>query len=135
MRRALLAALLAVALTLLAGSTSVAAKEKNDRATGTFTANGCLLTDSVSWRSLPPVFRIDTTLLQDGHPYVVATSIIRDPRLGQRALTSPQLVETFGMSDVIFTHGYAVEFVLSDRHGRVLARTASPTVTVFCDFA
>jgi len=134
MRRTLLAVLVALALVLL-GTTSVSAKERDGRAHGMLTTNGCLLSDSVSWRHLPPVYRIDTTLLQDGHPYIVAASIIAYPQLHQPALTSPQLIETFGMSEVIFGHRYAVAFVLKDRHGRVVAKTTSRTVKDSCDFA
>ena len=135
MRRTLLAGLLAITLVLLGMSSAAAAREKDERAAGILTANGCLLTDSVSWSHLPPVYRIDTTLLQDGHPYITGASIISYPQLGQPALTSPQVIETFEMTDVIFTHTYAVTFVLEDRHGQVLASTTSPAETVSCDFA
>lgn len=134
MRRTLLAALVAITLALLGTSPASAAREKDERAAGILTANGCLLTDAVSWSHRPPVYRIDTTLLQDGHPYVLGASIISYPQLGQPALTSPQVIETFGMTDVIFTHSYAVAFVLKDRHGHVLAATTAHALTVSCDF-
>ena len=99
---ALLAAAVAAALVCVA-ATSAAAMTKNERATGMLTVDGCLVTDTVSWEHLPPIYRIDTTLNRDGVPFISAASIISIPQLGEPAFTSPQTIETFLMAPGQFT--------------------------------
>jgi hypothetical protein len=130
--RALVVVLMAVVTTPLLASPASA--RQPDRASGSLTANGCALTDSVTWRPLPPVYEIDTTLNRDGLPFIIAASVISYPQLGEPRLTSPQVIETFGMGSEVHTFTYTVTFVLKDRHGRMVASTTSPPVTVDCAF-
>ena len=132
MRRPLLAALVAIALTLLGASPGAAGREKDDRAAGVITASGCQLTDTVSWTHLPPIYRVDTALLQDGSPFLSGASIISIPVLGQPALTSPQVIETFDLAGTSVAHEYTATFVLKNRNGDVVARTTSPALVVSC---
>jgi hypothetical protein len=88
----------------------------------------------VAWQQLPPVYEIDTTLNQDGHPFVIGASVISYPQLGEPRLGSPQVIETFLMGAEVHAFSYSVTFVLKDRHKRVVATTTSPAVNVDCAF-
>ena len=132
MRRPLLAVLVAIAVALFGASAVAAGREKDDRAVGAIIATGCNLTDSVGWAHLPPIYRIDTALLQDGNAFMSGASIISIAVLGQPALTSPQVIETFDLSAVSTAHSYTATFVLKNRNGDVVARTTSPALAVSC---
>ena len=131
-------ALLATVVVLLAGAipplfaASPALANPPDRASGSLTVAGCAVTDAVSWGHLPPIYEIDTTLNQNGFPFIVAGSVISYPQLGQPRLSSPQVIETFGMESVVLTSDYSVTFVLKDRNGRVVTTTTSPVVALAC---
>jgi len=133
-RRASAALLTAIftGLVMVVSAPASAAHEKNDRAAGTLTAAGCLLTDSVSWDRLPPIYRIDTELNQNDAPFTGGASIISIPVLHEPALTSPQVIETFFFDPDVTTFNYSATFVLKDRQGRVVATTTSPDVPLSC---
>jgi len=126
--------ILTVLLCFAALDTASPASAASPNATGTLVAAGCGLTDSVAWRNLPPIYRIDTTLDEDGHPTIVGASVIRIPQLRQPALRSPQVIETFFPTETITPHTFAVLFVLRDRRGREVANAMSPSASVDCSF-
>jgi hypothetical protein len=130
--RVLLSAILVGPLLLLLDLPASAGAPQH--ATAALTASGCNLTDAVSWQHIPPVYRIDSTFSQDGQPHPGA-SIISIPQLGQKALSSPQIVETFELSASASPHGFDAVFVLRDRHRREVASATTPTVIVDCTFA
>jgi hypothetical protein len=130
-----LPALLAMALVVVAAAPAGAAPNKNDRATGLIVVGGaqpCLITDSVSWDRLPPIYEIDTSLNQNGVFFTGGASIISIPVLHEPALTSPQVIETFFFDPDVFTFNYSATFVLKDRHKNVVATTTSPDVAAAC---
>ena len=130
-----LPAVLAVVSMAVTASPAAAAPIKDDRATGLIVVGGaqpCLITDSVSWDRLPPIYEIDTELNQNGAPFISGASIISIPVLHQPALTSPQVIETFFFDPDVFTFNYSATFVLKDRHKKVVATTTSPDVAAAC---
>jgi len=135
LRLACLTAVVTIALLAFSASPASASRVKDDRATGLITTSGptgCLLTDSVSWDRLPPIYQIDTELNQNGAPFTGGASIISYPQLDEPALTSPQVIETFFFDPDVFTFNYTVTFVLKDRHRRVVATTTSPDLFLSC---
>ena len=132
LRTACLTAAAVIALMALAASPASAMQSKDDRVTGSLTAAGCLLTDSVSWSHLPPIYEIDTELNQNGAPFINGASIISYPTLDQPALTSPQVIETFFFDPDVFTFDYSVTFTMRDRQRRVLATETSQALALNC---
>ena len=134
-----LSALLAVAMFLATATPAAAATDKGDRAAGSLTAVGCLLTDSVSWDNLPPIYEIDTSLNQNGTFFTGGASLISIPKvqiggfvIHEPALTSPQVIETFFFDPDVVSFDYSATFVFKDRHHRVVATTTSPAVALNC---